>query len=140
MEDPVLLPRPLAFPVAGLDESVPLEALKSRVDLPDVERPDFARPRLEFALQPQAVLRLLAEQSKEGMRNAHGLLTSVFILSTILSMHCQHKLASWRSSATGAPVLNEPQKEEGPAEAGPNLFRRRRASRAQKRHVVILGG
>ena len=91
--DPISLPRPLAFPVAGLDESVPLEALESRVDLPDVERPDLARPSLELALQPQAVLRPLAEQGEKGMRNAHGLLSSVVILSTILSMTSLSNLA-----------------------------------------------
>jgi hypothetical protein len=46
--DPVPLPRSLVFPVVGLDEPVPLQALKSGVDLTDVERPDLARPRLEF--------------------------------------------------------------------------------------------
>ena len=69
--DPVPLLRSLAFPVVGLDEPVPLEALEGRVDLPDVERPDLARPRLELALQPQAVLRPLAQQGEEGVRDAH---------------------------------------------------------------------
>jgi hypothetical protein len=101
--DPVSLPRPLAFPVAGLDESVPLEALESRVDLPNVERPDLARPSLEFALQPQAILRLLAEQGKEGMRNAHYLLSSMVILSTILSIIIEHKLVRSRGARRARP-------------------------------------
>ena len=64
--DPVALLRPLAVAV-GLDEPVPLEALQRRVDLPDVQRPDLARPRLELVLQPQAVLRPLAEQGEQGV-------------------------------------------------------------------------
>ena len=70
--DPVPLPRSLAFAVVGLDEPVPLEALEGRVDLPDVERPDLARPGLELVLQPQAVLRPFAQQGEEGVRDAHG--------------------------------------------------------------------
>jgi hypothetical protein len=54
--DLVALARPLAVAV-GRDEPVPLEALQSRVDLADIERPDVARPRPELVLQPQAVLR-----------------------------------------------------------------------------------
>ena len=69
--DPVALLRPLALAVVGLDEPVPLEALQRRVDLPDVERPDLARPGLELVLQPQAVLRPLAQQGEEGVRDAH---------------------------------------------------------------------
>ena len=68
--DPVALLRPLAVRV-GLDEPVALEALQRRVDLPDVQRPDLARPRLELALQPQAVLRPLAEQGEERVGDAH---------------------------------------------------------------------
>jgi hypothetical protein len=41
--------------------------LQGRVDLADVERPDLARPRLELALQPKAVLRPLAEEGQEGV-------------------------------------------------------------------------
>jgi hypothetical protein len=41
--DPVSLLRPLSLFV-GLDESVPFEALQRRIDLPDVQRPDLARP------------------------------------------------------------------------------------------------
>ena len=81
--DPVPLLRSLAFPVVGLDESVPFEALEGRVDLPDVERPHLAGPRLELALQPQAVLRPLTQQGKEGMGDAHEWLHGDSILSTI---------------------------------------------------------
>ena len=84
--DPVALLRSLAFAVVGLDEPVPLEALERRVHLPDVERPDLARPRLELVLQPQAVLRPLAEQGKERMRDAHG----QFRFITILSMYTKY--------------------------------------------------
>jgi hypothetical protein len=38
--------------------------LEGRVDLPDVQRPDLARPRLELVLEPQAVLRSLAQQGE----------------------------------------------------------------------------
>ena len=69
--DPVLLPRPLALSVVGLDEPVPFEALERRIDLPDVQRPDLARPSLELVLQPQAVLRPLAQQRKQGVWDAH---------------------------------------------------------------------
>ena len=84
--DPVALPRSLAFPVVGLDEPVAFEALQRRVDLPDVERPDLARPRLEFVLEPQAVLRPVREQRKEGVRDAHEPLALNNIRSTILSI------------------------------------------------------
>ena len=70
--DPVSLLRALALAVVGLDEPVALEALQRRVDLADVQRPDLARPRLELVLQPQAVLRPLAEQGQEGVGDAHG--------------------------------------------------------------------
>ena len=79
--DPVPLPRALALAVVGLDEPVPLEALQRRVDLPDVERPDLARPRLELVLQPQAVLRPLAQQGEEGVGDAHEVLSKVNIPS-----------------------------------------------------------
>ena len=69
--DSVSLLRPLALAVVGLDEPVPLEPLQRRVDLPDVQRPDLAGPRLELVLQPQTVLRPLAEQGKEGVWDAH---------------------------------------------------------------------
>ena len=84
--DPVPLPRSLAFAVVGLDQSVPLEALERRVDLPDVERPDLARPRLELALEPQAVLRPFAQQGEEGVWDAHAGFQGVDILSTILGI------------------------------------------------------
>ena len=79
--DPVPLLRSLAFPVVGLDETVPLEALEGRVHLPDVERPYLARPRLELVLQPQAVLRPFAQEGKEGVGDAHDWLHVVGILS-----------------------------------------------------------
>jgi hypothetical protein len=69
--DPVSLPRALVFSVVGLDEPVPFEALERRIHLPYVQRPDLAGPSLELALQPQAVLRPIAEQGKEGMWDAH---------------------------------------------------------------------
>ena len=75
--DPVPLLRALALAVVGLDEPVPLEALQRRVDLPDVQRPDLARPRLELVLQPQAVLRPLAQQGEEGVGDAHEPLSSI---------------------------------------------------------------
>ena len=64
---------PLAVSVGG-DEPVALQALQGRIDLADVERPDFARTRLELALQPQPVLRLLPQEGEESMGDAHVLL------------------------------------------------------------------
>jgi hypothetical protein len=84
--DPVALPPALALTHVGLDESVPLEALKGGVDLPDVERPDLAGPGFELILQPQAVLRPVTQQSKEGVGDAHRRLRCMNILSTILGM------------------------------------------------------
>ena len=83
--DPVALLRSLP-PIVGLDETVPLEALQRRVHLPDVERPHLARPRLELVLQPQTVLRPLAQQGEHRMRDAHDRLSDVCILGSILSM------------------------------------------------------
>ena len=94
--DPVPLPRPLALAVVGLDEPVPLEALQRRVDLPDVQRPDLARPRLELVLQPQAVLRPLAEQGEEGVRDAHEAISS----ANILSMYTRYTVAPPVATAT----------------------------------------
>jgi hypothetical protein len=84
--DPELLPRSLAFSVVGLDETVSFETLEGRVHLTDVEWPDLARPRLELALQSQAVLRSLAQQRKEGVGNAQGRLLPVTILGSIPSI------------------------------------------------------
>jgi hypothetical protein len=67
---PLLLLRRFAFAVA-LDEPVSLEALQRRIDLPDVQRPNLARPRLELVLQPQAILRFLAQEGEDGMGDAH---------------------------------------------------------------------
>src|SRR4029079_6496967 len=78
--DPIPLLRSLALS-GGFDEPVPLEPLERRVDLPDVQRPHIARSRLEFALQPQSVLRPLSQQSKECMGNAHEEDAVVDILS-----------------------------------------------------------
>ena len=50
----------------------PLEPLQRRVHLPDVQRPHRACPRLELVLQAQAVLRLLAQEREQGMRDTHG--------------------------------------------------------------------
>ena len=86
--DPVSLLRPLALAVVGLDEPVPLEALQRCVDLPDVQRPDLARSRLELVLQPQAVLRPLAEQSKEGVGDAHEAGSDISILSMYTRYRC----------------------------------------------------
>ena len=96
--DPVPLPRPLAFAVVGLDEPVPFEALEGRVDLPDVQRPDLARPRLELVLQPQAVLRPLAQQGKEGMGDAHEWLRTVEHTEYYTQYIRERK---WRSQAVG---------------------------------------
>ena len=89
--DPVALARPLAFLVVGLDESVPLEPLECRIDLPDVQRPDLARPRLELVLQPQAVLRALGEQREEGVRDAQSWSPRIAIPSSILSIETPRK-------------------------------------------------
>jgi hypothetical protein len=85
--DPVPLPRPFAFPVVGLDEPVPFEALEGGVHLPDVERPDLARSGLELVLKSEAVLRPFAQQSKEGVWDAHERLQRTIILSTILGIY-----------------------------------------------------
>src|SRR4029079_13217475 len=78
--DPIPLLRSLALS-GGFDEPVPLEPLERRVDLPDVQRPHIARSRLEFALQPQSVLRPLSQQGKECIGNAHEEDAVVDILS-----------------------------------------------------------
>src|SRR5262249_27665044 len=93
--DPVLLLRPLSLP-GRLDQPVPLEALKRRVDLPDVERPDLACARLELVLQPQPVLRPVPQQGEERMRDTHGWLLG----SNILSMYTRY-------SRTGASLSCE---------------------------------
>src|SRR5262249_16380653 len=67
---PLLLLRLFALPL-GLDEPVPPEALKGRVDLADVKRPYLPRPRFELVLQPQPVLRPVPQQGEEGMRDTH---------------------------------------------------------------------
>ena len=84
--DPVPLPRSFAFPVVGLDEPVPLEALEGGVDLPDVERPDLARPGLELVLEPQAVLRPFAQEREESVWDAQERLQRAIILRTILGI------------------------------------------------------
>src|SRR4029453_17943740 len=94
--DPVPLLGALAFLVVGLDESVPLEALERGVDLPDVERPDLARPRLELVLQPQAVLRPLAQQCEQGVGDAHERLHDANIPSSILRIHRRCKQTGYR--------------------------------------------
>ena len=111
--DPVALPRSLALPVVGLDESVPLEPLEGRVDLPDVERPDLAGPGLELVVQPQAVLRPVTQKRKEGVGDAHGWLQRMNILGTILSIDRERKRhsrrereASPRRERPGAPQEN----------------------------------
>jgi hypothetical protein len=113
--DPVALLRPLAVPVA-LDEPVTLEPLQRRIDLADVERPDLARPRLELVLQAQAVLRLLAEQGKKRMGNAHVGLLKASILSMYTKYNCRAQVptrfrvrdrpapANSRSAAPAAPA------------------------------------
>jgi hypothetical protein len=83
--DPVALLRTPAVRV-GLDEPVALESLQRRVDLPDVQRPDLARPRLELVLQLQAVLGPVAEQGEEGVRDAHKVPFGLNILSFISSI------------------------------------------------------
>ena len=57
--------------VVGVDESVALEPLEGRVDLPDVERPHLAGSVLELLAELQPVLRSLAEQGEEGVADAH---------------------------------------------------------------------
>src|SRR5262249_5748038 len=83
--DLVLLAGPLPLAV-GLDQPVALETLEGRVDLADVQRPDVAGPGFELVLQALAVLRALAEEGEECVRDAHCAWLVVVILSNILSM------------------------------------------------------
>jgi hypothetical protein len=50
-------------PLLGHDQAVPLEALKGRVHLSDVERPDVAGPGLELLTELMPVLGTPAEQA-----------------------------------------------------------------------------
>jgi hypothetical protein len=77
---PLLLLRSVVL-VVGLHEPVALKTLKCRVNLADVQRPDLAGPRLELVLQPQAVLRLLAQERQESVGNTHERLSDLNIPS-----------------------------------------------------------
>ena len=89
--DAVSLLRSLGFSVVGLDEPVTFEALERRVDLPDVEWPHLARPRLELALEAQAVLRAFAEEREQGIGDAHEQLQALYILSSIPGIPSERK-------------------------------------------------
>ena len=79
---PLLRPR-LAL-VVGLHQPVALEALQGDVHLPHIQRPHLAGPLLELLLQPQAVLRPLAEQGQQGMPDAHRPSQTLIITISIL--------------------------------------------------------
>src|SRR5690606_7101688 len=53
----------------------------------DVERPHLAGALLELTLEAQPVHRLLAEDGKQGVTDAHDRIRTRYILSTILSMY-----------------------------------------------------
>ena len=141
--DPVALLRSLAFAVVGLDEPVPLEALERRVHLADVERPDLARPRLELVLQPQAVLRPLAEQGKERMGDAHGRFRSIAILS-MYTKYCHAAQRSLASDASRARTRSArwPLNACAPLRAPPapcarRALKQRRVARTRKQRTTI---
>ena len=55
----------------GLDQPVALQPLQGRIDLAHVQRPHLACPGLELLPKLQAVLRPLAQQSEQGVPDAH---------------------------------------------------------------------
>lgn len=59
-----------------LDEAVAVEALKGRVDLPDVDRPGVAGPIFEVGLQRVAVPCVLGEQRQQPVAHRHLVLQS----------------------------------------------------------------
>src|SRR5258708_38177879 len=81
---PLQRPRPAL--AAGLHEPIALKALQSYIHLPHIQRPHLAGPLLELLLQPQAVLRPLAQQGQQSVPDTHRPSQILYITISILVM------------------------------------------------------
>src|SRR5665811_1270567 len=76
---PTLVGQPVVDPAlvvgapGGLDQAVTLQPGQGRIDLPDVQRPGAAGPRLELAAQLRAIHRLLRQQRQQPPSDRHPL-------------------------------------------------------------------
>ncbi len=100
--DPVALVLAVLAGAVGLDEPVTLKPLQGRVHLADVERPDLAGPGLELLAQLEAVLRALAEQRQQRVRDAHRVPRFSIILGIVLSRRALDATHSAPASGTMA--------------------------------------
>ena len=140
---PLLRSRPVL--AVRLDEAGALQALQGDVNLPHIQRPHLAGPLLELLLQPQAVLRPLAQQGQQRMPDAHRVSQSLIITVSILVILRATSLAGPAKNLRTAAGRPGPPWSPGcrahacpPGCDGPNglASRWRRSARSQVRRLA----